>query len=66
MDEDPLQRRVYFLTFIESLEMIFSRYTETCEVLLYYPRMGGEDIKDFAKMSLRIFCMKILMYTAEY
>ena len=24
MDEDPLQRRIYFLTFVESLEMIFS------------------------------------------
>ena len=23
MDEDPLQRRIYFLTFVESLEMIF-------------------------------------------
>ena len=33
MDEDPLQRRIYFLTFAESLEMIFSQYKETCEVL---------------------------------
>ena len=23
MDEDPLQRRIYFLTFIDSLDMIF-------------------------------------------
>ena len=28
MDEDPLQRLIYFLTFVESLEMIFSQYTE--------------------------------------
>ena len=34
MDEDPLQRRIYFLTFIDLLDMIFSQYTETCEVLL--------------------------------
>ena len=27
MDEDPLQRRIYFLAFVESLEMIFSQYT---------------------------------------
>ena len=26
MDEDPLQRRIYFITFIESLEIIFSQY----------------------------------------
>ena len=50
MDEDPLQRRIYFLTFVESLGMIFSQYTETCEVLLYYPEMGGDDIiEDYAK-----------------
>ena len=36
MDEDPLQRRIYFLIFVESLDMIFSQYTETFEVLLDY------------------------------
>ena len=37
MDDDPLQRRIYFVTFVESMEMIFSKYTETCEVILDYP-----------------------------
>ena len=37
LDEDPLQRQIYFLTFVESLEMIFSQYKQICEVLLYYP-----------------------------
>ena len=50
MDKDPLQRRIYFLTFVESLEMIFSHYTETCEVLLYHPKIGGDNIiEDYAK-----------------
>ena len=49
MDEDPLQRRIYFLTFVESLEMIFSQYTETCELILAYPKIGGDDIEDYAK-----------------
>ena len=54
MDEDPLQRRIYFLTFVESLEMIFSQYTETCEVLLDYPKIGGNDvIEDYAKRAIR-------------
>ena len=44
MDKDPLQRRIYFLTFVESLEMIFSQYTETCEVLLDNPKIGGDDV----------------------
>ena len=26
LDEDPLQRRIYFLTFIDSLNMVFSKY----------------------------------------
>ena len=54
MDEDPLQRRIYFLTFVESLDMIFSNYTETCEVLLDYPKIGGYDvIEDYAKKAIR-------------
>ena len=53
MDEDPLQRRIYFLTFVESLEMIFSKYTETCEVLLEYPKIGGDYIiEDCAKKAI--------------
>ena len=54
MDEDPLQRRIYFLTFVESLEMIFSQYRETCEVLLYYPKIEGDDfIEGYAKKTIR-------------
>ena len=53
LDEDPLQRRIYFLMFIESLEMIFSQYKETCEVLLDYPKIGGENIKEFSKNTIR-------------
>ena len=50
MNEDPLQRRIYFLTLLESLEMTFSQYTETCEVLLDYPKIGVEDIIFFKKV----------------
>ena len=62
MDEDPLQHRIYFLTFVESLEMILSQYTETCEVILDHPKIGGDDItEEFAKRLSGIFCMPILM-----
>ena len=30
LGEDPLQHRICFLTFVESPEMIFLQYTETC------------------------------------
>ena len=54
MDEDPLQCRIYFLTFIDSLDMIFSQYIETCEVLLDYPKIGGDDvIEDYAKKAIK-------------
>ena len=34
--------------------MIFSQYTETCEVLLYYHKLGGDDsMEDFAKKAIR-------------
>ena len=53
MDEDPLQHGTYFLAFIDSLDMIFSQYKETCEILLYYPKIGGDNVKDYAKQSMR-------------
>ena len=53
MDEDPLQRRIYFLTFIDSLNMIFSQYRETYEVLRDYPKLEGENEKDYTKQAIR-------------
>ena len=47
MDEDPLRRQIYFLTFIESLDMIFSQYIETCQVILDYPKIGGDDVIEY-------------------
>ena len=53
MDDNPLQCWIHFIEFVESLEMIFSQYKETCEVLLGYPKIGGKNIKDFVKNSIR-------------
>ena len=54
MDEDPLQRRIYFLTFIDLLDMIFSQYRETCEFLLDYPKIGGGDVIEYyARKAIR-------------
>ena len=46
MAEDPLQRRINLLTFVESMEIIFW-------VLLDYRRIGGENIDGFTKKSIR-------------
>ena len=41
-------------TTTESLEMIFSQRAETCEVLLDYLKIGGDDvIEDYAKKAIR-------------
>ena len=53
MDEDPLQRQIDFLTFVESLDLVFSQYTETCEVIIDYPKIGGDDIEDYSKNEIR-------------
>ena len=54
MDEDPLQRRIYFLAFIDSLDMIFSQCREIFQVLLYDTKLGGDDvIEDYAKKAIR-------------
>ena len=53
MDEDPLLRRICFLTFLESLELIFSQYIETCEVVIDYPKIGGDYIEFYAKKAIR-------------
>ena len=54
MDGDTLQYRIYFLTFVESLEIIFSQDTETCEVILDDPKIGGDDdIEYYAKKAVR-------------
>ena len=66
MDEDPLQRRIYFLIFIDSLDMIFSQYRETYEVLLDYPKIEGEMLSIMQNRPLETFCMPIVICTAGY
>ena len=54
LDVDPLQRWIYFLTFVELLEMIISQYTENFEVLLDYLKIGGDDIiEDYLRKAIR-------------
>ena len=65
LEEDLLYHQIFFLTFIESLEIIFSKYKETCEVLLDYQKIRGEDIKYYLKTSIRVFYMQILMSIVE-
>ena len=43
----------FFLTFVESLEMTFSQYTETCEVIIDNPKIRGDDIEDDTKKFIR-------------
>ena len=65
LNQDPLQRRIYFLTFVERLEMIFYQYKENCEVLTDYTKIGQGSNKDFVKRQSGIFCMPKLMCIVE-
>ena len=65
MDEDPIKRRIYFLTFIASLDIIVSQYRETCEVLLDYPKLRGGMLRIMQNRPLENFCMPIVMCTSE-
>ena len=71
LDEDPLQRQIYFLTFIDSLNMVFSQYRETYEVLRDYPKFEGGNVKDYAKQVIRNLlhansCVHIRRLIAEF
>ena len=33
--------------------MIFSQYIETCEVIIDDPKIGGDDIEDYARKAIR-------------
>ena len=33
--------------------MIFSQYRENCEVLIDYPKIGGDDVEGYAKRAIR-------------
>ena len=64
MYEDPLQRQIYFFTIVESLEFIFSKCTDTCELLIDYTIIRGEDIEDYTKKAIRnIFHANIDVHT---
>ena len=71
LDEDPLQRRICFLTFIDSLNMVFSQYRENYEVLRDYPRLEGGNVKYYTKIAIRNFlrtnsCVHIRRLIAEF
>ena len=51
-DEDPLQRRVYFLSFINSHKIVLSQFLETKIMLMDYPFIRGEDFPEYAKKAI--------------
>ena len=60
LDKDQIQCRIYFLTFIESLEMIFSQYKETCGVLLDYPKIVKKSIRNILHVNIDVHCERFI------
>ena len=64
LDEDPLQRRIYFLTFIDSLNMVFHNIEKLMKYSEIIQNWRGEIKKNIQKWPLETFCMQIVVYTA--
>ena len=47
LDEDPLQRRGYFLSFMNSL----SKFSEAYMLVTNYPSIRGEELPDYDEKS---------------
>ena len=62
LDEGPLQLWIYFLTFVESLEMILSQYKETFEVLLNHPKLERRILNIFKNAIRNILHAKIYVH----
>ena len=65
MDEDPLQRRIYFLTFIDLLDMIFTVQRKLWISSRLSKIGGGDVIEYYAKKAIMNLFMQTLMYTAD-
>ena len=71
MDEDPLQRRIYFLTFIDSLNMVFHNIEKLMKCSENIQKWRRKYIKDYAKMAIRNFlhansCVNSRRLNAEF
>ena len=53
LDEDPLQRWIYFLTFIDSLNMVFPNIEKLMKCSDIIQKMEGGTVKDYAKQAIR-------------
>ena len=65
MDEEPLQRCIYFLKFIESLVMIFPSIKKLVNYFQIIQKWERKILKNLQKRPLGIFCMPILICIAE-
>ena len=48
-DENPLQRREYLLSFMNSLRIGLSQFTETYMLLMNYPPIRREELPYYSK-----------------
>ena len=51
LDKEPLQHRVYLLSFMNSLKIVLSKFSEAYMLLMEYPFVGEEEIPDYNKNS---------------
>ena len=49
LDEDPLQHRVHFLSFMNALKIILSQLKETYMLIMEFLSIRREDLPDYSK-----------------
>ena len=51
MEEDPLQRRVYLLNFMNTIKIVLSKFKQTFMLIMEYSSIKGEAMIDYSKQA---------------
>ena len=54
LDEDPLDLRIYFLSLMNSLKILLSKFKETYILIMDYPSTSREYLPDYDKKDTSI------------
>ena len=62
--EDPLQHQVYFLSFMISLKIVLSQFSQAYMLLMDHPSIKGEEIPYYAeKATWNLLCAYIYAHS---
>ena len=65
LHEVTVQHRVYFLSFINSLKIVLSQFSETYMLLMEYISIRGEEIPNYSKKAIWKLLMHIYIHIVK-